>query len=47
VYNEKLTINMLLNDVILAEKLPGIETEVDSRSVGQGVSLPVAELIVS
>ena len=47
VYNEKLTNNMLLNYVILAEKPPGIDTEVDSRSVGQGISLPVTELIVS
>jgi len=38
---------MLLNDVILAEKRSGVDTEVDSRSVGQGISLPIAELIVS
>jgi hypothetical protein len=47
VYNEKLTIDMLLNDVILDEKLPGVDTEFDGRSVGQGISLPVAKPIVS
>jgi hypothetical protein len=29
---------MLLNDVIVDEKLPGIDTKVDGRSVGQGIS---------
>ena len=47
VYNEKLTINVLLNDVMLDEILPGADTEVDGRSVGQGISPPVAKPIVS
>jgi hypothetical protein len=47
VYSEKLTINTLLNDVVLDEKLPGADTEFDGRSVGQGIFLPVAKPIVS
>ena len=37
VCNEKLTINMLLNDVILDEKLPGADIKVDGRSVGHSI----------
>ena len=43
VYNEKLTIDMLLNGVILDEILPGVDTEVDGRSVGQGIPSPRCE----
>jgi hypothetical protein len=38
---------MLLSNVILDEKLPGIDTEVDRPSVGQGISLPIAKPIFS
>jgi hypothetical protein len=38
---------MLLNYVKVDEKPPGIDTKVDGRSVGQGISPPVAKPIVS